>query len=198
MRYWNDGFIHGPNLAIIPGVFTNEQCMDLCLQNTDCVIFVLLRISALCVLRPDDGSTTSLTPRGGYSAGVRCDRSLPANPADGAYPAAGKTSFILHRTKKGPFTKWGTSISHSELSRWKPFLFSLNGNILLNAIKIGNFSFQFFEFCKFNLSAPPFYIFCNSGRMKTKFLIMSRIFSYNDVTSRHGRSSKFFTLKRKS
>ena len=199
MRYWNDGLIHaGPNLAMIPNVYTKEKCMDLCLGHSDCVIFMLDLDDNICFLRPYDGSTTSLTPRVGYSAGVRCDRSLPANPADGAYPAAGKTSFILHRTKKGPFTKWGTSISHSELSRWKPFLFSLNGNILLNAIKIGNFSFQFFEFCKFNLSAPPFYIFCNSGRMKTKFLILSRIFSYNDVTSRHGRSSKFFTLKRKS
>lgn len=106
MRYWNDGIIHaGPNLAIIPGVFTNEQCMDLCLQNTDCVIFIRRSLSALCFLRPYDGSTTSLTPRGGYSAGVRCDRSLPANPADGAYPAAGKTLFILHRTKNRPLTK---------------------------------------------------------------------------------------------
>ena len=107
MRYWNDGIIHAPNLATIPGVFTNEQCMDLCLQNTDCVIFVLLRISALCVLRPDDGSTTSLTPRGGYSAGVRCDRSLPANPADGAYPPAGKTLFIYIVQKRGPLQNKG-------------------------------------------------------------------------------------------
>ena len=100
--------------------------------------------------------------------------------------------------KRGPLQNEGLLFRIQNCQDENPFLFSLNGNILLNAIKIGNFSFQFFEFCKFNLFAPPFYIFCNSGRMKTKFLILSRIFSYNDVTSRHGRSSKFFTLKRKS
>ena len=130
MRYWNDGYIHAStNLAIIPGVSTKEKCMDLCLKHPECVTFIHHLFLRMCHLRPYPGSTTFLSAGSksrSYVAGVRCDRSLPAkNPADGAYPPAGKTLFILPYIvqKRGPLQNNGLLLRIQDCQYENPFCF---------------------------------------------------------------------------
>ena len=104
MRYWNQKYIAGQNIGpnisdgFKPNVQTKEECMDLCLERSDCLVFVYQKTSKQCFLKrhggPETDYETTVVGRDVqshaflYTSGVRCHLTAKSDfTADGIYPA---------------------------------------------------------------------------------------------------------------
>ena len=107
MRYWNEKYIAAQNISdgLKTNVQTKEECMDLCLERSDCPVFVYYAQAKQCYLKRHGGPETDYetTVVGTdveswaylYTSGVRCHLTAKSDfPADGIHPA-GKNLFIL-------------------------------------------------------------------------------------------------------
>ena len=95
MRYWNLGYIG--TSGIFPDGQINdvtfEECMDLCLERSDCFVVGYHKNANVCYLKGHSVDNAVVqTQWKVYSAGVKCYKTAKAdNPADGVYIPVGKT-----------------------------------------------------------------------------------------------------------
>ena len=93
MRYWNDRqFTTFGRWLAQESADNKEACMDSCLSNSKCE--AILYHEKMCYPVAEPTSGTKLAKSSFFSA-IKCHLSLNPSPADGKYPAPGKTQFIL-------------------------------------------------------------------------------------------------------
>ena len=108
MRYWYGRSLNGSQfLATKPNVATKEDCMDLCLKNSQCFATNHMpKIESIpghlptCYLWGNPKELGDKTMRPNYTSAVKCNLSLfQSIPADGKQPAVvsapGETFVIL-------------------------------------------------------------------------------------------------------
>ena len=96
MRYWNDRQLFGfASWLGQESADSKEACMDSCLSKSKCDAILYSADQKMCILYVEPTSTTTLEVATGYFTAIKCHLSLNPSPADGKYPAPGKTQFIL-------------------------------------------------------------------------------------------------------
>ena len=90
MRYWNGKYMNANYIRRVSAL-TKEGCMDACLSESKCLVFVYKSSTNDCYLRKHPNGQT-LYGNPAYSTGVRCSRLFShVTPPDGTYPTVEST-----------------------------------------------------------------------------------------------------------